>query len=317
MARKRRPGKRRTRGRRNGYERLAWAGIIIALFAIGFALWGPVGTFDARDRKKAAQQAKRPGESPKKKTSGLPEIKAGVREIPKKDGAVPGDRSTGKNALVAIVIDDLGQDLKPAREILSLPARITFSVMPGLPQSGAVARLAKRNNREVLLHLPMEHRNQNGKKTPPGMLRADMTPMDFLKTLTGDILSVPSAAGVNNHEGSLLTENKEAMKFLMAELKSRDLFFLDSLTTSKSAAFDTAREFGLRAAKRDVFLDNDGGNGTSIRNQLEELANVAKKHGRAIGIGHPYQATINELRKWLPTVSEQGIEIVPVSRLAR
>jgi polysaccharide deacetylase 2 family uncharacterized protein YibQ len=160
----------------------------------------------------------------------------------------------------------------------------------------------------------MEPKDRN-LKASPGTLRSDMTPMDFLTTISDDVSSVPGAVGVNNHEGSALTENKEAMKFLMAELKARNLLFLDSLTNPKSVAYATAKEFGLKAAKRDVFLDNEGDNAAYIGKQLEELARIAQEHGHAIGIGHPHPATISALRKWLADADKQGIEIVPVSRL--
>ena len=111
---------------------------------------------------------------------------------------------------------------------------------------------------------------------------------------------------MNNHEGSSLTENKEAMKFLMAELKARNLLFLDSLTSAKSVAYATAKEFGMKAAKRDVFLDNESDNADYIRKQLDELTRIAKEHGHAIGIGHPHPATISELRKWLADARETG-----------
>ena len=147
------------------------------------------------------------------------------------------------------------------------------------------------------------------------MLRSNMTPMEFLTTVSDDVESVPGAVGMNNHEGSALTENKEAMKFLMAELKARNLFFLDSFTSPKSVAYATANEFGMKAARRDVFLDNEGDNPAYIREQLDELVEIARKYGKAIGIGHPHPATISELRKWLAETGAQGIEIVPVSRL--
>jgi len=133
--------------------------------------------------------------------------------------------------------------------------------------------------------------------------------------VSDDVESVPGAVGVNNHEGSALTENREAMKFLMAELKTRNLFFLDSMTTAKSVAYATAIEFGMKAARRDVFLDNEGDNPEYIRGQLDELVEIARNHGKAIGIGHPHPATLSELRKWLAEADSQGIEIVPVSRL--
>ncbi len=213
------------------------------------------------------------------------------------------------------MIDDLGQDVKQAKEVLTLPGNITVAVMPGLPQSKDVANLAKQASREVLLHMPMEPLKNHEKTQSPGTLSADMTPMAFLTTVSDDVESVPGAVGVNNHEGSALTENKEAMKFLMAELKARNLFFLDSLTNPKSVAYATAIEFGMKAAKRDVFLDNEGDNPAYIREQLAALVDIARKHGKAIGIGHPHPVTLDELRKWLAGINTQGIEIVPVSRL--
>jgi polysaccharide deacetylase 2 family uncharacterized protein YibQ len=316
MAKKQLPAKGRSGRKGSRYDRVVISGIIIALIAISLVLWGPLRKFHFPGEKKQAQQIvqqeqaaperpakKLPGRAGKKllsRPSSGPELLGGVRPE--------------RTVLVAIVIDDLGQDLEPARDIMSLPGKITCAVMPGLAQSRKVAELALRNKREVLLHLPMEPKDRS-LKASPGTLRSDMTPMDFLTTISDDVSSVPGAVGVNNHEGSALTENKEAMKFLMAELKARNLLFLDSLTNPKSVAYATAKEFGLKAAKRDVFLDNEGDNAAYIGKQLEELARIAQEHGHAIGIGHPHPATISALRKWLADADKQGIAIVPVSRL--
>ncbi len=331
MAKKQLPAKGKSKGSGNRFDRFVTVGIVVAVIAIGLILWGPLKKFRISEEKKPAQQVqktepvpekqappeKKPG---KKKKAPHPEQKEPVeakKSEGKKSQAASAARSPEKpekKAVVAIVIDDLGQDMKPAQELASLPYKITFAIMPGLSQSKKVAELAGQKGREILLHLPMEYRGRNGKPAQ-GMLRANMTPMDFLNTLTEDIAGVPGAVGVNNHEGSALTENKEAMKFLMAELKARNLVFLDSLTTPKSVAYATAREFGLRAGKRDVFLDNDSEHPDAIAKQLQELTHIAKEHGQAVGIGHPHPATIDELRKWLPAAAADGVEVVPVSRI--
>ncbi|HEY6012025.1 MAG TPA: divergent polysaccharide deacetylase family protein [Nitrospirota bacterium] len=296
------------KGTGGNLDRWIAGGIVVALVLIGLILWGPLRGFLRPTTVEKTEQPKKA----EKKTEKKAEKKTGKKEKKKqKDNAV-GERE--EKALVAIVIDDLGQDEKQAREILSLPGRVTLAIMPGLGQSRKIAELAKQDNHEVLIHLPMEYRGKNG--TPAsGMLRSNMTPMEFLAIVSEDVASVPGAVGINNHEGSSLTENKEAMKFLMAELKARNLMFLDSLTSAKSVAYATAKEFGLKAAKRDVFLDNEGDNPAYIRGQLDELADIAREHGKAIGIGHPHPATISELRKWLAEADGQGIEIVPVSKL--
>jgi polysaccharide deacetylase 2 family uncharacterized protein YibQ len=299
------------KGKGGKFDRNIIVGIIIAVLVIALTLWGPLRKFRvAEERKPAVQEQKQ--ELVKKKT-GKKDRKEARESKKHAESLVAG--SFEKTGLVAIVIDDLGQDIKQAKEVLALPGRLTLAVLPGLAQSRTTAELAGLAGREVLLHLPMEPLKNHEKTRTPGTLSADMTPMAFLNTVSEDVESVPGAVGVNNHEGSALTENKEDMKFLMAELKTRNLFFLDSFTNPKSVAYETAKEFGMKTARRDVFLDNDSDHPSSIRKQLDELVELARNHGKAIGIGHPHPATLSELRKWLAETETQGIEIVPVSRL--
>lgn len=277
---------------------MLWS-IIVLVLAISLLLWGPFkGTKTAVQKPPPAKKVMASRE-PKERTA----RPGGAKE----PGAI--------TAVVAIVIDDLGQDMRSAQEVMALPERVTLAIMPRLRQSRRIAELARRDGREVIIHMPMEAKGRNGKREAPGTLRADMTPMEFLAAVTENIESVPGALGVNNHEGSALTGNREAMNFLMSDMKARGFFFLDSYTDPGSVALAAAREFGIKSAKRDVFLDNDSDHPLSIRRQLDELARVAKQNGRAIGIGHPHPATLVELRKWLPEAAGQGIEIVPLSRL--
>ncbi|MDH4164445.1 MAG: divergent polysaccharide deacetylase family protein [Nitrospirota bacterium] len=277
MAQKKLPARRGGKGDR--YTRVVTWSIVVLLIGLAVLLWGPW----------KGKRAPKTGQEPRQ-----PRI-AGV---------------------VAIVIDDLGEDLASAHEVLDLPGRVSLSVIPRRPQSRKVAELARKEGRELLVHVPMEPKDRSKMRTP-NTLRADMTPMEFIQAVNDNLDAVPGAAGVNNHEGSALTENREAMNFLMSELKARNLFFLDSFTNPKSVAADAARAFGIRTSKRDVFLDNAGDDPAAIRKQLQELARIARKSGHAIGIGHPHAATLAELRKWLPKAAEQGIEVVPVSHLLK
>jgi polysaccharide deacetylase 2 family uncharacterized protein YibQ len=308
------------KGKGNRLDRWIIAGIIISLAIIALVLWGPLRKFRVTGEKRPASPLSRqqePSSPPSKPVPKKPHAQIAGKSRPRQAPApaLLGNAHPEKTVQIAIVIDDLGMDIKQAREILSLPSKITLAVMPGLIQSKKIAELAKQSNREVLIHLPMEYRGKNGKPAA-GMLRSDMTPMEFLTIVSDDVESVPGAVGINNHEGSALTENKEAMKFLMAELKARNLMFLDSLTSAQSVAYSTAKEFGLKSGKRDVFLDNDSENPAAIEKQLDELVEIARRNGKAIGIGHPHPATITELRKWTAeNGAGRGIEIVPVSKL--
>ena len=102
----------------------------------------------------------------------------------------------------------------------------------------------------------------------------------------------------------------------MPALHDRDLFFVDSRTSSKSVAFDAARRAKVPAATRDIFLD-DAEDVKSIEKQLDLAAREARARGAAIAIGHPHPETIEALTQTLPQLQREGIDLVFVSKVVR
>ena len=62
----------------------------------------------------------------------------------------------GKEAKLAIILDDLGSDRRAAREIFDLPFPLTVSVLPNHEHSEEIAEEAQRRGYQVMLHLPMQ-----------------------------------------------------------------------------------------------------------------------------------------------------------------
>ncbi len=75
-----------------------------------------------------------------------------------------------------------------------------------------------------------------------------------------------------------------------------------------------ANEAGVRAVKRDVFLDSDP-SPERVRQEFERLKALARLHGSAVAIGHPHDVTLALLEELLPQLREQGFALVPVSEL--
>jgi hypothetical protein len=134
------------------------------------------------------------------------------------------------------------------------------------------------------------------------------------RQLLEDIEAVPYIRGVSNHMGSRLMEDPDKLKAILTELKKKDLFFLDSRTTTQSVGFQTARSLGVKSGERSVFLDHAQGE-QAVMQSLELLMQTALSSGKAIGIGHPHAATITSLKKMIPRIQEKGIQIVPLSEL--
>ncbi len=212
---------------------------------------------------------------------------------------------------LAIVIDDLGRSLESAADFAALDIPLTFAVFPKLPESRAVAEYFTSRQRDIMLHMPMEPRDYPVQDPGPGAIFMAMNDHEVRRILGGDLESVPGIIGVNNHMGSRLTADPQKMAQVMAALKGRNLFFLDSRTIADSVAYKSAVRVGIPALQRDVFLDNER-NVDIILEQFRVLIEIAKVKGEAIGIGHPYPETLRALSQFTEIAESAGVEIVPV-----
>jgi len=245
--------------------------------------------------------------------------KTPVTEMPtallEKAPRIPSERIPGLR--IAILIDDIGVDLAPVRNLLKVDAPICFAILPHTPRSIEAAELIHKAGRDVLLHLPMEPQSYPESKPGPGSLFTTMNEKEIRQILNEDLKSVPYISGVNNHMGSRFTEDEEKLAVVMKELKSKGLFFIDSLTTPRSKAGRVSREIGIPFATRQIFIDNGQDYEKTCQNLLAVLNSKKGSHCNLILIGHPYSNTISALNRVVPELKSQGVEIVPVSSLVR
>ncbi len=233
------------------------------------------------------------------------------------DRQIPWERARGH---LAIVIDDVGRELHYFEQLLALRYALTFSVLPGSVYApGVQQRLVAdpRRPREIWLHLPCEPRDPKHMRTPgerdEDFLRVSDAPEVLGEKLTRALERVPLAIGVNNHMGSRLTAERAAMDALMPVLRARDLLFLDSLTIGRSQAYAAARDAGVPAIQRSVFLDHEPGR-AKIAARLEEAAALAVAKPTVV-IGHPSQEVVDVLRERLPELHARGIGVYPLAEV--
>lgn len=223
--------------------------------------------------------------------------------------------ASARPALIAIIIDDLGNQLVAGRRTIALDAPLACAVMPYTAYGKLLASEAHAAGKEVMLHLPMQPMQMN-RIAGPGEISLDNGASQLRQILDHNLASVPHAVGVNNHMGSLITRHPGHMHWLMDALAERgNLFFIDSRTTEATVAYTVAREAGLPAASRDVFLDDDP-SPAAVAAQFDKLRRQALQRGYAIGIGHPYPATLELLERELPVLAaSDAFQVVPVSRI--
>jgi uncharacterized protein len=247
--------------------------------------------------------------------SGVPalEIEIVTRATPGSMGGAKNFTGEVPDARLAIIIDDLGSDRAAADAVFALGYPLTVSVLPNHEHSVDIAKEAHRRGFQVMLHLPMQsvaNETPEAQELHPGMPAPEVAAL-----LDQFLQNVPDATGVNNHQGSQATADAPLMDELMPVLRDRNLFYVDSRTTAATVAYDTAQDFGVRSAFRNVPFLDDVAEVAAVRKQLELALRGAREKGEAVAIGHPHPATLQALREVLPKAQERGVRLVLASEL--
>ena len=219
---------------------------------------------------------------------------------------------------ICLIIDDGGyQRGKTLDQLYDLRVPLTVSIIPDVEFSKSLAEEFPSHGVEVMCHMPMEgHEKGAVGGNYKALLRKGMDislAKDEVKEALEDL---PNCRGLNNHMGSVATEDADLMSGVCEVLKSEGLFVIDSRTTAKSMVEKEALEKGVPVARRNVFLD-DVETPEAIRKQMGLLASYAKKHGLGVGIGHFKMTTLRTLDEEVKNLQAEGFQFIYASEAVK
>ena len=207
--------------------------------------------------------------------------------------------------VIVLVIDDFGyRNDNISDGFLNLSIPITCAIIPGHTASKKFAEKAVSHGKEVIIHMPMESENYSPGEDEYKLLTS-MTSELLENKLIQAFESLPEAIGMNNHQGSKATSDSKTMTVLASVLKDRGKYFIDSRTSSLTIGEKTMISFGVPTARRNIFLDNNN-DLDRIEEQMNKLANSAKKNGVAVGLGHARKNTLSVIEKVVPDLLDKG-----------
>ena len=207
--------------------------------------------------------------------------------------------------VIVLVIDDFGyRNDNISDGFLNLSIPITCAIIPGHTASKKFAEKAVSYGKEVIIHMPMESENYSPGEDEYKLLTS-MTSELLENKLIQAFESLPEAIGMNNHQGSKATSDSKTMTVLASVLKDRGKYFIDSRTSSLTIGEKTMITFGVPTARRNIFLDNNN-DLDKIEDQMNKLANSAKKNGVAVGLGHARKNTLSVIEKVVPDLLDKG-----------
>lgn len=261
---------------------------------------------------------------PPKAAANLPEPGVTAPSVPKQPAQPAGEAPPWKRFAVAspplqgripiaLVIDDMGVDQARSRRALDLPPAVTMSFLPYAHAVDHQAAAAWAKGHELLVHVSMEA-DSRAEDPGPNALYTDLAPAEIARRFDWAMTRFPGYVGFNNHMGSRFTSFEPGMRVVLADAQRRGVMFLDSKTAPEMIGVRLATELGVPYATRQVFLDNVP-TIQKVTAQLAELERIARKENGAIAIGHPRDATLAALGRWIPTLESRGFVLVPVTAM--
>ena len=220
----------------------------------------------------------------------------------------------GPQPVIAVVIDDMGINLRRTADISSLQAPLTSAFLTYGSSLKQQVKKAEQAGHEIMVHVPMEPKSKTN--LAPDTLTTIMDEIEIKNGLQTMLHKFKNIRGINNHMGSQFTEDRRCMNYVMDVLRKNNLFFLDSKTSAQSVGRSVAREKRVAYAHRHVFLDNEN-KVEYVSRQLRLAEDIARRNGYAVAIGHPKSATYQALKEWLPGLKEKKIKLVHMSEIVK
>ena len=211
------------------------------------------------------------------------------------------------------VFDDAGHNLEQLQYFLDLPFPCTIAVLPKLPNSRETARRIRAAGKELILHQPMQAVNQNI-NPGEGAVKPGMSREEIKKIVASNVEEIGPIAGMNNHEGSLITSDEKAMEAVLELCREKNIYFLDSRTSSKSVVPQVAKKLNMSIWERAVFLDNKRDK-AYMKKQIIDGLEIASQRGEAIMIGHVFTVDLAILLKEMYSdLTQEGYTFSTISK---
>ena len=217
---------------------------------------------------------------------------------------------------IAIVVTDMGHSHAPTNAaIRRLPGPVTLAFSPYAPDLEAWLIAARELGHETLMMLPMEPETYPRDDPGPHTLLTSLGPNVNRDRLEWVLSRGAGYVGVVTEMGSRFTTSEEALSPVLSALGERGLLVLDNGAAADSRIGDLAGRLGLPQAANSRLIDADTER-DSIDLRLQELEDLARENGFAVGLAHPYPLTFERLAAWIPTLERKGIVLAPITAVA-
>jgi polysaccharide deacetylase 2 family uncharacterized protein YibQ len=216
-----------------------------------------------------------------------------------------------KMAIIGEIVEDSAFQTIVA--YLSLPEKVSVSVLPGKKQSTLTTQLANQYHKEVLIRLPLEPATKIPSGFPSPVIMVHYSKENIRSIMAEATASVPHSVGFVNIWGSRALEDSRIMNIILSEIRDRKEFFVEMRTTKNSLAPAMAETLGVPYEEITGAVSEK--TKAEMEKQLKSFCLTAQLTGSAIITAPVTPALIAALKATLPWLRQNGVLLVPVSDL--
>lgn len=242
-----------------------------------------------------------------------------THEITLVRGVVQPASATAPSARLALVLFGFSDDPESARALFHRPLPFAVAVNPGAGSSNALFRAAREEEREVVLHLPLEPINFPQVNPGPGAILVTMKPVKITGMVRRYLEEAGPVSAVANHMGSLATQDMEVMRAVYQELKRRRLPFLHVMPAAGAVCKPLAADLGVEYDQPDFVIDTEtrAENPRALEKRWSQVLEAARERGQALVMVRATPLTARWLEKALDRKRLDGVSVVSLESLLR
>lgn len=216
--------------------------------------------------------------------------------------------------IIVIILKGLGLSASTTQSAMELPKSVTFGLSPYSSTIQGWAEKAKKQGREVVLHIPMETKDYRLNDPGPYALLTQSSQEDNITRLNMLLGLIKGYEAVYSERDEVFTHTLSSSRPVLQALKNKRQFLIFGGGYADFSLIQLSKEMEYPLLVNDFILDDDISQ-DSINAKFKEIEETAKEKGYVVVMAHPYPITIRMLERWLPEVEEKGFFLAPVSLL--
>ncbi len=226
----------------------------------------------------------------------------------------PFDVYASDNSLISIAVAGLGlSDIATESAVRSMPPDVSFILSPYAATPDFWISESRERGHEVWLTLPLETESYPVDDPGPHTMligapeRENQAKMDWLLTRGDGYVGF-----VTSYQPDFMKSPND-MRPIIGNIYHRGLGFVDG--SPHPTMIPQTMAVGMKApySTIDIWIDMPEASQDSISKSLEKLEELSRKKGFAVGVIHTLPVSYQQVLKWIETLPDKNLTLVPLS----